>query len=124
VATSFKIVMLEGIEVVFIIVAIGAAGRGLLVPASIGALGALLLVVVLGLVLHRPIASIPENALKFSVGVLLAAFGTFWVGEGIGIEWPGADWAILALVGGFLVAALIAVPLCRTRADAAPETIQ
>jgi uncharacterized membrane protein len=123
VATSFKIVMLEGIEVVFIVVAVGAAGRELLVPASIGALGALLLVVVLGLVLHRPIASIPENALKFAVGVLLAAFGTFWVGEGIGVEWPGADWAILALVGGFLAAALIAVPLCRTRA-AAPETIQ
>jgi uncharacterized membrane protein len=114
VATAFKIVMLEGIEVVFIVIAIGAAG-GLLVPAGIGAVAALLLVVVLGLALHRPLARIPENALKFVVGVLLCAFGTFWVGEGIGVAWPAADWSILALVVGFLAVALITVPLCRTR---------
>jgi uncharacterized membrane protein len=110
-ATSFKIVMLEGIEVVFIVIAIGAGGR-MLVPASIGALLALLVVVALGLWLHRPLERVPENALKFGVGVMLAAFGTFWVGEGIGLAWPGADWALLALIGAFLVVALALVPAC------------
>src|SRR5216684_3533879 len=112
ITTAFKIVMLEGIEVVFIVIAIGAAG-GLLVPASVGAVAALILVVALGIVLHRPLARIPENALKFAVGVLLCAFGAFWVGEGIGVAWPGADWSILALIAGFLAVALFTVPLCR-----------
>lgn len=115
VSTAFKITMIEGIEVVFIVVAVGTAGRGLLVPASIGAVAALLVVIVLGLLLHRPVAMIPENALKFVVGVLLCAFGTFWVGEGMGLAWPGADWSIAALNAGFLAAALIAVPMCRLR---------
>jgi uncharacterized membrane protein len=119
VATAFKITMLEGIEVVFIVIAFGATGAGLLQAASIGALAALLLVVALGLVLHRPVAMIPENTLKFVVGVLLSAFGTFWVGEGIGLPWPGQDLSILALIAGFLAAALLAVPACRARAATA-----
>jgi uncharacterized membrane protein len=110
---SFKITMLEGIEVVFIVVAIGAGGAGLLVPASLGAFAALVLVIGLGLLVHRPLATIPENTLKFMVGVLLSAFGTFWVGEGLGVRWPGEDWSILGLIGGFLVIAWIAIPLCR-----------
>jgi Ca2+/H+ antiporter, TMEM165/GDT1 family len=113
IATSFKITVLEGIEVVFIVIAIGAAGHGLLIPASVGALVALLLVVLLGMALHRPVSSIPENALKFIVGVLLSAFGTFWFGEGLGLAWPGRDWSILALVGGFLAAAILSILLCR-----------
>ncbi len=115
-AAAFQITMLEGTEVVFIVIAIGAGGAGLLLPASLGALAALLLVVVLGLLIHRPLASVPENALKFTVGVLLSAFGCFWMGEGIGLDWPGGDGSILALVMGFLIAAGIAVPLCRSRA--------
>jgi Ca2+/H+ antiporter, TMEM165/GDT1 family len=112
---SFQITMLEGIEVVFIVVAIGAGGAGLLMPASLGALAALLLVIALGLVLHRPLASIPENSLKFVVGILLAAFGTFWVGEGLGISWPGADWAILGLAIGFLLVAVLTTSLSRQK---------
>jgi uncharacterized membrane protein len=112
----FQITMLEGTEVVFIVIAIGAGGAGLLVPAGLGALAALLVVVLLGLALHRPLASVPENALKFTVGVLLSAFGTFWMGEGMGLLWPGADWSILGLVAGYLAAAWLAVPLCRARA--------
>jgi uncharacterized membrane protein len=108
---SFKIVMLEGIEVVFIVIAIGAGGP-LLVPASIGAGLALLVVVGLGLVIHRPLAIVPENTIKFGVGVLLSAFGSFWVGEGIGLAWPGADWAILGLVVLYLVVAFALVPMC------------
>jgi len=118
VVTAFKIVMLEGIEVVFIVIAIGAAG-GLLLPAGLGAAAALVLVVLLGVAVHRPLARVPENALKFAVGVLLAAFGTFWFGEGAGIAWPGEDGAILALILGFLAAGGLAVRLCR-RAAAAP----
>lgn len=114
--TAFKITMLEGLEVVFIVIAVGAGGIGLLVPASVGAMAALLAVVLLGLVLHRPLAMVPENALKFVVGVLLTAFGTFWVGEGIGLAWPGADWSILALTLGFLLVGVAGVPLCRHRA--------
>lgn len=115
--TSFKIVMLEGIEVVFIVIAIGAGGA--LIPAIVGAGLALLTVVVMGLFLHRPLASVPENTLKFGVGVLLAAFGTFWVGEGLGMEWPGEDWAILALIALFLVVSIGLVALCRQLGRAA-----
>jgi Ca2+/H+ antiporter, TMEM165/GDT1 family len=117
IAASFKIVMLEGLEVVFIIIAIGAAG-GLLLPASLGAAAALFVVIALGALLHRPLARVPENALKLVVGVLLSAFGTFWAGEGIGIAWPGADWSALALTAGFAATAAIGVAVCRARRSA------
>ena len=116
--TAFQITMLEGAEVVFIVVAIGAGGTGLLLPASAGALAALVVVAALGLAIHRPLVRVPENTLKFVVGVLLSAFGTFWVGEGLRLAWPGADWSILALAIGFLGVGLLAVPLCRAKTDA------
>ena len=112
---AFKIVMLEGIEVVFIVIAIGASGQ-LILPATLGAIAALVLVVLLGLWLHRPLANVPENALKFGVGVLLTAFGTFWVGEGVHLVWPGADWAILSLIFGYFVIAHLLVWICRAQA--------
>lgn len=115
---AFKITMLEGIEVVFIVIAVGAGGVGLLVPACVGALAALLVVLALGVVVHKPLRRVPENTLKFVVGVLLSAFGTFWFGEGAGMAWPGYDWAILALIGGFLIVAVLLVPLCRRPSDA------
>ena len=120
IATAFKITMLEGLEVVFIVVAVGSGGVGLLIPAGIGAAAAFLAVAALGLVLHRPLSMVPENTLKFSVGVLLAAFGTFWVGEGLGLEWPRGDWSILALILGYLLVAGLAVALCRRRASVDP----
>jgi uncharacterized membrane protein len=109
---SFKAVVLEGVEVVFIVVAIGAHGR-LLVPASLGATLALLVVIGLGVALHRPLARVPENTLKFAVGVMLSAFGTFWVGEGIGLRWPGGDAAIPVLMAVMLAIALALVVVCR-----------
>lgn len=118
IATAFKITMLEGLEVIFIVIAVGAGGVGLLVPASVGAIAALLLVVLLGLIIHKPLSAIPENTLKFIVGVLLSAFGTFWIGEGLGLGWPGQDWSVPGLTAGFLLIALIAVPLCRNLATA------
>ena len=118
--TAFNITMLEGTEVVFIVIAIGAGGAGLLLPASLGAVAALVVVVGLGLMLHQPLARVPENTLKFVVGVLLSAFGTFWVGEGLGVAWPGEDWSILGLLLFYLLIALVMVPVCRERAVAVP----
>jgi len=112
-ATAFKITMVEGIEVVFIVIAVGAGGNAFLVPACLGAAVALAVVILLGLVLHRPVASIPENSLKFGVGVLLSAFGTFWVGEGMHLSWPGDDAALPLLALVYLAAAFAAVRLCR-----------
>ncbi len=115
---SFKAVLLEGIEVVFIVLAVGA-GHGLLVPASIGAVAACLLVVAAGFALHRPLARVPENTLKFVVGVMLSAFGVFWTGEGLGVTWPSEDLAIIAFAILFLVTALLAVALARRQSAAA-----
>lgn len=120
-AAAFNITMLEGTEVVFIVIAIGAGSAGTLLPASLGAVAALLVVIALGLILHRPLARVPENTLKFTVGVLLSAFGTFWVGEGMHLAWPAADWSILALIAAYLVIALVMVPLCRSRSQAVPS---
>jgi Ca2+/H+ antiporter, TMEM165/GDT1 family len=114
VLASFKAVLLEGLEVVFIVIAVGA-GRGLLVPAAVGALAACLLVAGAGLVVHRPLARVPENTLKFAVGVMLSAFGIFWTGEGLGVAWPGADLAIVAFAALFLTVGLAAVALLRRR---------
>jgi len=113
VATSFKITLIEGIEVVFIVVAVGTSGRGLIGPAVLGAVAALLVVIALGAAFHKPVSMVPENSLKFIVGVLLSAFGTFWFGEGMGWQWPGADWSLLGLNGIYVTAALVAVLLCR-----------
>ena len=120
-AAAFNITMLEGTEVVFIVIAFGAGGVGLLAPAAGGAFLALATVILLGLVLHRPLARIPENTLKFAVGVLLAAFGTFWLTEGVGLEWPGPanarpDLAIPFLIAGYLCVAMWLISACKRRA--------
>ena len=115
---SYKAMLLEGLEVVFVVIAVGA-GRGLLVPASIGALAACLLVAAVGLVVHRPLARVPENALKFAVGVMLSAFGLFWTGEGLGVPWPGADLVILAFAALLFLIAALAVMVLRRQAEVA-----
>jgi uncharacterized membrane protein len=115
---SFKAVLLEGLEVVFIVIAL-SAGRGMLVPASAGAVAACLLVAGVGFILHRPLAGVPENALKFAVGVMLSAFGVFWTGEGLGVDWPGSDFAIVVFAAMFLAVSAVAVALARrSRAEA------
>ena len=110
--TALKAVLLEGLEVVFIVIAVGA-GRGLLVPASLGALAACALVLAAGAMLHRPLSRVPQNTLKFGVGVMLSAFGVFWTGEGLGITWPGQDLALLLFVALFLAAGLVGASLAR-----------
>ncbi|WMT71965.1 hypothetical protein [Bradyrhizobium sp. Ash2021] len=110
--TTFKAVLLEGLEVVFIVIALGA-GRGMLVPASVGAVAACLAVAAVGLIVHRPLARVPENTLKFAVGIMLSAFGVFWTGEGLGVAWPGADFAIVIFAAIFLAVSVAAVALAR-----------
>jgi uncharacterized membrane protein len=116
-ATAFKIVLMEGIEVAFIVIAVGA-GRGLLGLASAGALAACVVVAAAGAAIHRPLARVPENALKFAVGVMLSSFGLFWTGESLGVGWPGSDAAILAFMALFLAVALSLVALLKPRATA------
>jgi Ca2+/H+ antiporter, TMEM165/GDT1 family len=117
---SFKAVVLEGLEVVFIVIAVGA-GRGLVVPASLGALAAAVLVLAVGMAVHRPLARVPENALKFAVGVMLSAFGVFWVGEGLGVPWPWEDLAIPGIALIFLLSAFAGVRVAqRPRVEVAP----
>lgn len=109
---AFKAVVLEGVEVVFIVIAVGA-GRGLLWPAALGALAACALVLAIGLVVHKPLSRVPENTLKFGVGVILSAFGVYWTGEGLGVAWPGHDLAILVLAAMFLAIGLSLIPVVR-----------
>ena len=98
---AFKAVLLEGLEVIFIVIAVGA-GRGLLWPACLGALAACAAVLAGGVLIHRPLSQVPENTLKFGVGVMLSAFGVFWTGEGLGVAWPGQDLALLVFAVLFL----------------------
>ncbi|MDB5947115.1 MAG: hypothetical protein JWQ33_2141 [Ramlibacter sp.] len=111
---SFKAVLLEGLEVVFVVIAVGA-GRGLLGAASVGALAACALVAAVGFAVRRPLARVPENTLKFTVGVMLSAFGVFWTGEALAVPWPGADLAIVGFAAMFLIVALLAVKALRMR---------
>lgn len=102
---AFKAVLLEGTEVVFIVLALGAR-PGLLLPAALGAAAACVLVLAVGLMVRKPLATIPENTLKFAVGALLTGFGVFWCCEGLGAPWAGGDLAIPALVAAFLAGGL------------------
>jgi uncharacterized membrane protein len=112
-AAALKAVLLEGVEVVFIVVAAGAGREGMLGYASIGALAACVLVLAIGATVHKPLVKIPENSLKFAVGLLLASFGIFWVGEGLGANWPGGDLSLLPILAVFAAASLIAVKTLR-----------
>ncbi len=110
--TSFKAVMLEGIEVIVIVIGIGAAGN-MLVPATLGAIGACVAVAVAAALLNRPLSRVPENALKFGVGIMVSAFGLFWFGEGIGIHWAFGEATIVALMALMFAASAIGVRVAR-----------
>ena len=115
---AFKAVLLEGLEVVFIVIAVGAgqgAGHSQLWPASLGAALACALVLLVGALVHRPLSQVPENTLKFGVGVMLSAFGVFFAAEGLGAAWPGADFAILPLGLAFLAVGVGTVRLLDNR---------
>jgi uncharacterized membrane protein len=118
---SFKGVLLEGLEVVFIVLTFGANSHNVGLAAAAAAV-AVVLVALAGLIAHAPLARVPENTLKYAVGVMLTSFGTFWGAEGAGASWPGGDAALLVLIPGIALAAfgmvlwLRRVPVVRTPA--------
>jgi uncharacterized membrane protein len=101
-------VLLEGLEVVFIVLTFGAAQHRIPIAAA-AAVTAVALVVTAGLVARKPLARVPENGLKFAVGILLTSFGIFWAGEGVGVHWPGEDASLLALIAFLLLGSVATV---------------
>jgi uncharacterized membrane protein len=117
---SFKGVLLEGLEVVFIAITFGASQKNVGL-AAVSAAAAVVVVAAVGVAVHAPLARVPENAMKFSVGIMLTSFGVFWGAEGAGVSWPGHDAALLALVPLTALAALsYTVLLRRARPAATP----
>jgi uncharacterized membrane protein len=110
--TAFQAVVVEGLEVVFIVLATGAAGHTIWAAVA-GATLAGVLVILLGVAVHTPLTKVPENTLKFAVGILLSSYGAFWMGEGLNFAWPGSDLSLFGLIGGFLIASLAAVKVAR-----------
>ncbi|MCW2632830.1 MAG: hypothetical protein JWR88_1792 [Pseudonocardia sp.] len=111
-ALAFKAVVLEGLEVAFIVVTVGAS-QGSLGLAALGAGLALVAVVITGVAVRAPLARVPENTMKFVVGVMLTGFGVFWGAEGAGAQWPLADVALLGVLAFVLVTAIVAVLVMR-----------
>jgi uncharacterized membrane protein len=107
---AFKGVFLEGLEATIIAITFGAAARQLPV-AFLSAGAAVVLVALIGVIVHRPLSRVPENALKLGVGLLLSSFGTFWVVEGLGGEWPGSELAVLYIAAAYSVATFLIVRL-------------
>jgi len=114
----FKGVFLEGLEVAFITITFGAAQQNVGLAAW-GATAALIIVLLAGVLLHRPLSRVPENTLKYVVGLLLTSFGTFWAAEGVGVEWPGTDLALLGLLGFYAIVAFVLVRQLR-----APQAVR
>ncbi len=111
---AFKGVLLEGLEVVFIVLTFGANQHDVSLAAAAAAV-AVLAVAAAGLVIHAPLSRVPENTMKFVVGVMLTSFGTFWGAEGAGAHWPGEDAALLAIIPATLIASLMLVTALRRR---------
>jgi hypothetical protein len=84
-----------------------------LVPASIGAVAACVLIFIIGVLIRRPLAKVPENTLKFVVGVMLSAFGVFWTGEGLGVPWPGHHFILFAFAVVFLLTGIATASMLR-----------
>jgi uncharacterized membrane protein len=115
---SFKGVLLEGLEVVFIAITFGD-NQGNLGLAALGAVAAVVVVAGIGVAVRAPLARVPENAMKFAVGIMLTSFGTFWGAEGAGAAWPGGDAALLVVIPVIAVVSLgYTVVLRRSRAAA------
>jgi uncharacterized membrane protein len=118
---AFKGVLLEGLEVVFIVLTFGA-NQGSISLAVLGAAAAIVLVVGVGIAVRAPLARVPENTLKFVVGVMLTSFGTFWGGEGAGVRWPGDDASLVGVIAVFAVTAVALVAWLRQQRTHYPAT--
>ena len=123
---SFKGTFLEGLEVVFIALTFGSNQKNVPLAAAAAA-AAVLLVTAAGVALRAPLARVPENSLKFVVGVMLTSFGMFWGGEGVHAHWPGGDAALLVIIPAVLVFALATVASLRRvlaqRSTATPDAV-
>jgi uncharacterized membrane protein len=117
---AFKGVLLEGLEVAFIVVTFGS-NQGSIPLAAAGAVAAVVVVVAGGVAVRAPLSQVPENTLKYGVGLLLVTFGTFWGAEGAGADWPGSDLSILGLLVFYLAVSRVLVLLLTRRARAVPE---
>jgi uncharacterized membrane protein len=116
VALAYKAVLLEGLEVAFIVITFGTSATSSVCDkacgisaAALGAAVAGLLVILLGVLVQAPLKQVPENTLKFVVGIMLTTFGTFWTGEGFGVAWPFSDAFLLILAAFYLVTALVLI---------------
>jgi uncharacterized membrane protein len=116
---AFKGVFLEGLEVAFIVVTFGGTQRNVGL-AALGGAEAVVVVLIAGMIVHAPLTRVPENTLKFGVGIMLTSFGIFWSTEGAGIKWPGADASILGVIAFVIVTSFGIVALAR-RAMQIPE---
>ncbi len=111
---AFKGVLLEGLEVAFIVVTFGST-QGNIGLAALGAAAALVLVLVVGVLVRAPLARVPENTLKFAVGTMLTTFGIFWSAEGAGAHWPGDDASLPGVLGFVVLISFAAVAMLRRR---------
>jgi uncharacterized membrane protein len=116
---SFKGVLLEGLEVVFIALTFGGNAHNIAL-AGLAAVCAIIVVAAIGVAVKAPLARVPENTLKFIVGIMLTAFGTFWGAEGAGARWPGSDAALLVLVPVIALFAVGLVALLRREREPRP----
>jgi uncharacterized membrane protein len=118
---AFKGVLLEGLEVAFIVLTFGANQHRVGLAAAAAGV-AVLLVLVAGAAARAPLARVPENTLKFAVGVMLSSFGMFWGAEGAGANWPGSDAALLAIIPGTLGLSIAITTILQRRAPDAGRT--
>lgn len=118
-AVAFKGVLLEGLEVVFIVLTFGTNQHDVGLAAAAAGV-AVVAVALAGLAAHAPLSRVPENTLKFGVGVMLTSFGTFWGAEGAGAHWPGGDGALLVIVPALLAVSLVMVAALRRTGAAGP----
>jgi uncharacterized membrane protein len=116
---AFKGVLLEGLEVVFIVIAFGSA-QGRMGFAVAGAAAALIVVVVAGVAARGPLSRVPENTIKFAVGLLLTTFGCFWAAEGAGVDWPGDELSLLGVLAFFALVSFALVRSLRRRRPFVP----
>jgi uncharacterized membrane protein len=116
----FKGVLLEGLEVAFIVITFGS-NQGSFALAALGAAAAVIVVLAAVVAVRAPLARVPENWMKFAVGLLLTSFGTFWGAEGAGVVWPGADAALLGIVPVTLAVSLGLIAVLRRTAE--PPTV-
>jgi uncharacterized membrane protein len=129
---AFKGVLLEGLEVAFIVVTFGASAskgkdavQNAVLVAGVGALAALVLVTLVGLAVHRPLSRVPENTMKFGVGIMLTTFGTFWSVSGVAGDegaWAWSDWTLLMLAAAYALVSWGLITMLRRRHDTRPAS--